>query len=419
MPPLTKRAIEALTSPPEKAYVYLWDTDPVGFGVRANRGGKKVYIASYTTKAGKRRFMTVCRVSDAPLDKARARAREIFYEVQQGKDPFQELIDRVTGITLRELRDRHLAEHAAAHNKPASVSTYRRLWDRVILTSKLGPKTVREITAGDVATFHSGLRATPYQANAAVRLLAKAFSLAELWGYRDGNTNPTTRVEFYPEEARTVELSADQMDRLGAAIQNFPRWEVRLALNLYLATGCRRAEVLNARLEDVNFERGALHLPDTKGGGLAGEWVPLPGFVLEEIRKRAVAGHPYIIPGRRDGRPLVNIYAPWREIRASAGLPKLRIHDLRHVFASVAHAGGVSQRGVADLLRHKNMRTTERYLHGSSVSTKANADLTAEKIAAAMNRSARQRLDENENPLGREDHDHDRDDGKPEKNRDG
>lgn len=401
---LTKRAIDAFECPVGKPIAYLWDNDPKGFGVRASAGGRKVYVVTYRTKTGKQRFMAISRTTVATLDKARSRAKAILYQVDQGEDPVAEAQERLTGVTMADLRDKHIEEWSAAHNKPKTTDGYRWLWEKYVMPSKLGKKLVREVTVADVMKLHTDLARTPYSANGVLRMLSKAFNLAETWGFRDKNTNPCDDVKKFPEKERVATLEPDDLGRLGRAIDAYPNPRIGLALRLYLATGCRKTEILKSEFSDVDYTRGILTLRDTKGGGKNEEYVALPADVLEEIRsldqarKKAIeigeqrgdwqTRSPYIIPGRKIGKPMVNIHKPWRAIRKAAGLPSLRIHDLRHVFASTAHDSGVSQKAIAEMLRHKQLSTTERYLHVTDKKRREAAVSTADRISRALNGEA-------------------------------
>lgn len=396
---LTKRSIEVFEIPQGKKLVYLWDDDPKGFGVRVSPGGRKVYVVFYRTQERRQRAYSIAPTDAMPVDKARKIAKDVLYRVANGEDPARQRKTLSDGSrTMSELRDLHIDGHAAAHNKPRTVEGYRWQWDSVILPSKLGRMTVREVREADVASLHHSKKNAPYVANGVIRCLSVAFNLAILEGWRDKNTNPCDNVIFYKERKRTAVVYEDQLRALGMAIDAYPNPRIGLALRLYLATGCRRGEILASKYVDVDFRERKLRIPDSKGGGPDGETVELPDDMLTEIAKLMHAdkstGNIYIIPGRRKGRHMVNIGKPWRAIRKAAGLPALRIHDLRHVFGSYVHDGGGSQREVANALRHKRLSTTERYIHANDRKHREVSMRTAERISGALRGSTEPDADE-------------------------
>jgi integrase len=154
------------------------------------------------------------------------------------------------------------------------------------------------------------------------------------------------------------------------------------AVRLLLFTGCRLGEVLTLRWEDVDFERGLLHLPDSKTGA---KTVALAAPALQVLAEAPrLKGNPYVMPGEKVGRPWQDMQRPWRRIRARAGLPDVRLHDLRHSFASVGAAAGLGLPIIGALLGHTQAATTHRYAHLAADPLKEAADVIAGKIAQAL-----------------------------------
>jgi integrase len=377
---LTKRSIDALV--PTGKIAYVWDEALRGFGIRVNKAGRKTYVVFYRTRERTKRLMTIGYTTQLSPDEARAKALEIIATVARGGDPARGQAEIRSGLTMAQLADRYQIEHAKVRKKASSAKEDRRIWDKYVLPA-LGRRSVAGITRGDIAGLHGGLGANPYQANRVLSLLSKAFSLAELWEVRPQKSNPCAGVKKFPETARVATMSAEQIHALGRALDAYHDQRVALAIKLYLFTGCRKSEILRATWDDVDFTQGILRLPDSKTGeGL----VELPPEIIEELRRYEGTRelNPFLIPGRRKGARLVNISKPWAQIRKAAGLPALRIHDLRHVYGSLAHALGNSQRTVATLLRHKRLSTTERYLHAHDEHRKQASGATARAISAAL-----------------------------------
>ena len=192
------------------------------------------------------------------------------------------------------------------------------------------------------------------------------FNLAEEWEYRDANTNPTQHIRKYKETPRERFLTQDEMTTLERTLSDaednyLVSPSVIHALRVLLMTGARLQEVLTMKWEYVDFENGKIHLPDSKSGKKT-IWLSdrAKDYIDAIPHKR---GNPYVFPGQRKGSRLINIQKPWRKLRAIAGLDNVRIHDLRHTYASLAVSQNLSLPIVGKLLGHKSTKSTERYAH--------------------------------------------------------
>jgi integrase len=208
-------------------------------------------------------------------------------------------------------------------------------------------------------------------------------TLAERWGERPDGSNPCRHVERYPEKKRERFLSADELARLGDALAAYDGSRyAAAAIKLLVFTGARLGEILGLRWEWVDFARGEARLPDSKTGAKTLHLPPPALEVLAELPR--VEGNPYVVVGGRPGTALVNLEKPWRDIRSKAGLENVRIHDLRHSFASIAASGGMGLPIIGKMLGHTQAQTTQRYAHLASDPVKAAAATVAAKITAAM-----------------------------------
>ena len=221
------------------------------------------------------------------------------------------------------------------------------------------------------------------------------FALAESWGLRPDGSNPCGTIRKYREHRRERFLSMEEFRRLGRVLEEFesegrkrgePRESIRssavAALRLLMLTGCRRNEILTLKWEDVDREAGELRLRDSKTGARA---VPLPhcaARVLSGLSR--TPGNPWVIAGARPGGRLSNLNDHWQRIRARAGLDDVRIHDLRHSFASRALALGESLPAIGRLLGHGEVHTTARYAHLARDAVKASASRVAGSIAVDL-----------------------------------
>ena len=377
---LTKRRVDAA-----KAGETVWDGDIPGFGLRVSKGGAKSYVLKYR-HAGVQRWLTIGR-HGAPWTPTSARneVQRLIARLVDGKDPAALKAERLTADSLGSFAERYLKEYSELHKKPATAREERRLLQKVILP-KLGKLRITDIERADIARFHRSLKDTPYQANRCLALLSHLFNVAGDWGVRKTAPNPCLRVRRYPEEARERFLSPEELKRLGKALLASEREGESLyvtnAIRLLIFTGARLSEILQLKWADVDLKARLLRLSESKTGKKSIVLAAPALEVLQSLPRQR--GNPYVICGRKAGSHLINIQKPWRRIRASAGLDDVRIHDLRHSFASVAAAGGMSLPLIGSLLGHTQAQTTQRYAHLSDDPRIAAADSIAAEIAANL-----------------------------------
>ena len=380
---ITKTLLNSLK--PGTRDAFIWDTELPRFGVKITPTGRMVYIVQYRVN-GRLRRLTIGTHGALTPDQARTKAANRLGEVAEGSDPADAALAARHGITLEELTKRYLDDHAAAKKKIRSRDEDKRLIDKII-NPALGKRTLASITRADIARLHHDWRRTPYQANRVVALLRKVFNLAEAWGLRPLNSNPCTHIEKYREQKRKRFLTTDELARLGAALKateedNSEPPQAIAAIRLLLFTGARVNEILTARHEYVNVEIGALILPDSKTGH---KTIPLSAPAREIIESLPVlSGNPYLIPGRTKGSHLIGLQHIWERIKLKAGIPDVRLHDLRHSYASVGAAAGLGLPIIGALLGHADAATTQRYAHLATDPLKAAAEAIASRIEKAM-----------------------------------
>ncbi|MEM1179705.1 MAG: tyrosine-type recombinase/integrase [Acidobacteriota bacterium] len=381
---LNKRSIDE-TEYQGQGGCYVWDTEMPGFGVRIYPTGRKSFVVSYWTQ-GRRRFFTLGTCGKLTLPQAREEALDVFLRVRRGEDPAADRQARRQAPTVVDLAERHLREHARIKNKPKSAERDQRAWERCVLPT-LGKRKVKDVTRAEIAKFITSMSATPAMANKVLTLLSKAFNLAEVWGWRPEGTNPCRHVGRYKEEARERYLSESELRRLGEVLAKAEQtWDVApqaiAAIRLLLVTGCRSAEVLNLRWDDVDFERRCLRLRDSKTGNRT---VVLNDAALDILANLdRVDGNPYVIPGLKPGTRRSTLQPLWKRIRETAALKDARIHDLRHTFSSVGVNNGHSLSVIGKLLGHTKILTTQRYAHLADGPVREAADAIGAKLASTM-----------------------------------
>jgi integrase len=383
---ITKRSVDALKAAADGAEAVLWDTELKGFGARVQRGGAKSYVLHYRAGGGRGaplRKLTIGRHgSPWTPETARKEAKTLLGMIEDGADPAADKIARREAPTIAELAERFLAEHADAKRKGSTAAEYRRLLEKIILP-ELGRRKAADVTRADITKLHHANRAAPYQANRVLAVLSKMFNLAERWGLRPDGSNPCRHVEKFGERKRERMLSPAELARLGDALAAHDGSPYAVAaVKLLVFTGARLGEVLGLRWEWIDFERGEARLPDSKTGAKTLHLPPPALAVLTELPR--LDGNPYVIAGANPGAALVNLQKPWRAMRRPAGLDDVRLHDLRHAFASVAASSGMGLPIIGKMLGHSQPATTARYAHLASDPVKAAAAAVADKIAAAM-----------------------------------
>lgn len=356
----------------------IWDDRVPGFVVRCQRRAK-VYGLKYRA-GGRQRWFTIGKHGVLTPELARKEARRLLGVIASGGDPAS--VRALAGAvpTVADVAERFLAEHVDAKRKQRTAAGYRDILCRLVVPA-IGKMRISDVQRADVSRLHHDLRETPYQANRVLAVLAKMFSLAEEWGYREGN--PCRGVEKFRERKRERFLSPVELAALGAALD---AWRgspyAAAAIRLLVLTGARLNEVLTLRWEWVDIARCEARLPDSKTGAKTLHFPPPAMVVLKDLPR--IEGNPFVIVGARTGAHIINLSAPWRVIRKDAGLSGVRLHDLRHAFASVAVASGFGLPIIGKILGHSQPATTARYAHLADDPVKAAQAAVAASIDEAM-----------------------------------
>ncbi|MEE2527196.1 site-specific integrase [Hyphobacterium sp. HN65] len=389
---ITKRIVDA-AKPGET----LWDGDLPGFGLRVTAKGVKSYVLKYRAR-GQQRWLTIGQHGKPmPADveavgastwtpsAARNEAMRLLGRVRDGADPAGENQTARKAETLAQFAKRYEREHIEAHLKKRTIEDAKRNLKKHILPA-LGKLKVRDITRDDVARFHRSMRETPYAANRCLALISHMLSSAERWGVSPNGSTVCRHITKYKEKQRKRYLSADELKGLGVALGEADAKGMNpqglAIIRLLIFTGARRLEISALRWDEVDFERGAIHLRDSKAGQKS---VPLGPPALAILNKlERVEGSPWVFPAISGDSHYQGLGKLWREIRKMAKLDDVRLHDLRHTFASFGAAGGQSLPIIGALLGHKQSATTQRYAHLSNDPLQLAATRISMEIDAAI-----------------------------------
>ena len=368
----------------------IWDSKVKGFGVRRQRRAA-VFVLKYRDGNGRQRFITIGRHGSLWTPEAARTAARQHLAIQTGHHSNPDLS---ISPTLAEFSKGYLERYATLHKKPRSVAEDRRNLELHILPV-LGARRLAEITSADIAQFHAIRGKCPSNANRCLALLSHIFSIGAKWGALPAGTNPCRGIKRFRERVCERFLSADEVVRLGRALANADStdhndsedWRPVSILRLLVYTGARLSEILTLEWGWIHWEGSFARLPDSKTGT---KTVPLPQPALEVLRRVSEQhGRPskFVFPGKRSGTYFTGIQKPWQRIRQKAGLPDVRIHDLRHCFASTAVAHGESLYLVGAVLGHRATSTTQRYAHLAMQPILDAANRTSCRLAALMHTS--------------------------------
>jgi integrase len=383
MPRLDKRTVDA-ARPRDREYV-LWDDLLPRFGLRVYPSGRKGYCIQYR-RGGRTRRMSIGLHGVVTPTQAREEAASHLNEVRLGRDPAMDRAKERTAPTLEEFSKIFLAEHAEPNMKPRSLADVRKIL-RLHLLPALGRHKLREISRTDVHQLHTSLKDRPFMANRTLGLLKSMLKCAERWGYWEG-PDPCVAAKRFREPSRERLLSPAEYEKLGRTLreteeaQPESRYAVG-AIQLLMLTGCRKGEILTAKWDYIDWERRELMLPDSKTGPRHVALNAPALQVLEQLREWS-RGSPWIIQGGSPAVHLPDLARPWGEIRRAAGLEDVRIHDLRHAFASAGAQAGLSLPLIGALLGQTQVSTTERYSHFDGDAKHSAGEVVGERIAAAL-----------------------------------
>lgn len=398
---ITKRTVDAL-QPKECDYV-RWDSVFTGFGVRVRISGKKSYVAAY--RLGGRntpwRRVTIAAVGVITIEEARKEAVRIIAGARLGHDHAALKAKKRAEMTVAEVCDLYLAEGCET-KKASTLSTDRGRIERHI-KPLLGKKLIGEATRADIEKFMrdvaNGKTAADVKtclhgraiveggkgtASRTVGLLGGIFSFAISRHLRPDN--PVRGVKRYPDRKGETFLSPVELERLGGALSAAEATGANPAavaiIRLLAFTGARKSEIASLLWSEVDLERGYIRLGDSKTGAKV---FPIGAPAIEVLAGLPrVEGALFVFPAASGDTSFQGVDKVWRKVRVAAGFPSLRLHDLRHSFASVGLARGDALPVIGAILGHVDVKTTSRYAHLTDDPVRQAADAIAKTVHAAF-----------------------------------
>ena len=375
---LTQHFADNPPVPKDKPKDDYFDTEVTGFFIEARATGKATYYQRYRDKHGRLKQARIGPVDSMSLDKARSEAKKIRSRTAGGFDPNESLEQRRKTPTFKEFIDEKYIPH---------VKVYKRSWkqdeeviDRRII-SLWGKMKISEITRDDVTNFQDGLifnGLKPGTVNRHMALVKFIFSLAEKWEVIE--KSPARGVSKLADNNHKERyLSREEITRLLTELKNCKSDAVPDVIEFLILTGARKGEAMHMKWVDVDFERKIWTVPLSKSG--KPRYIPLSGAAMAVLERRNGNESDYVFPNQKTGRPISGFHNTWDRIRIKAGIPDVRIHDLRHNFASLLINNGRSLYEVQKLLGHADISTTQRYAHLSQDTLQEATELVSVTIS--------------------------------------
>ena len=376
--------LDKIQCPVGKAKVDYFDMSCRGLMVEIRPTGRKVFYFRYTDFRGVQRQIKLASTDDLSLDQARKKVASIRNQIALGQDPFAVKVEAKQVPTFAQFIDEQYMPY---------VKSYKRSWTTDVsllknhLLPRFGKRYLDEITRQDIVKMHADRKASGAAAGSANRLLIMMryiFNLTLKWEVPGIKVNPCKGIPLMEENNKMERyLSVEEAERLYGAVCKSDNAMLRFIVPMLILTGARKREVLDARWEDFDLGRRAWRIPVSKSG--KARHVPLSDGALALLATMPRSMDcKWAFANPETGKPYVSIFYAWNTARKSVGLSDVRMHDLRHSFASLLINSGRTLYEVQHILGHTQVKTTQRYAHLSQDTLLAAANSATVALGAAM-----------------------------------
>ena len=358
---LTQAIVSSTTCPSNVKKLDLFDTKTRGLLLEIRTSGGRTYYLRYRDSRGITRQLRLANEKDVSLSQVRTLADKARNRIAMGEDPIEQRRVARAIPTFSQFIDEMYLPH---------VKTYKRSWDTDVsllrnhLLPRFGKRHLDEITRQDIVKMHADRKAAGAAAGSANRLLIMMryiFNLAMRWEVPGIKVNPCAGVPLLEVNNKKERyLSEEEARRLYEAVCKSENTMLQYIVPMLILTGARKREVLDAKWEDFDFDRRLWRIPTTKLG--KPRHVPLSDGVMNLLSGMERKGD-WVFANPKTNKPFVSIFCAWNTARTKAGLSDVRVHDLRHSFASLLINSGRSLYEVQKLLGHTQVKTTQRYAH--------------------------------------------------------
>jgi len=375
---LSAQFVNTAICPEGKKKENYFDTNTTGFILEVRASGGKTYALRYKDSHDRQIQHKIGDAKSISFDKAKNAAKMVRSRVVLGEDPAGEKRNKRITPTLEEFsRDRYFPY----------AKGYKRSWRsddsiyRNHLLPQFGSCHLDEISHQVIIEFYHGLLAVGYAkatCNRVLVLIRFMFNLAKKWEIPGAENNPASGVPLFDaNNARERYLTVDETQRLHAELEHSENPQLKNIIALLLLLGCRKRELLDSRWEEFDLERRSWRIPMSKSG--KARHVPLSNAALSVLALLPKWEKcPYVVPNPKSLQPYSSVYRTWNTARKNAGLPEVRMHDLRHSMASNLVNSGRSILEVSKILGHSQLKTSQRYAHLSNETLLAAVDAAAE-----------------------------------------
>ena len=381
--PLSTEVVKSLNCPTDKTKITIFDSLCKNLVLEVNLSGRKSYYFRYKDNRSVTRQPKLSDANDITLKQARSLTDKYRGMIMMGEDPF---------ATKTQLKKVPLVSTFITESYLPFVKTYKRSWQTDVSLIKnhimpnFGEMYMDELSKKDVIQFISEHSEThkPGSVNRVIILIRYIFNLAIKWETTGIAKNPTAGIPLLEENNKKERyLTGDEANKLIVALQKSENKMLQYIVPMLILTGARKQEVLKAKWEELNFDQKVWRIPTSKSG--KARHVPISDGVIYLLAGvPRFEGCQYVFVNPKTLLPFVNVYCSWDTARTSVGLKDVRLHDLRHSFASFLVNSGRSLYEVQRILGHTQIKTTQRYAHLSQESLLAAANEVAKAVPILM-----------------------------------